>query len=170
MSIQRPQLSLGIKISQALVLGMGWVAGLRIDLPAIAQSPTTIFENATLSPSFTPDPTMVRGISGGDVSASQVTGKAETATGPCNGFVDAPPDHTIVLTQYFNYLSLQVQSTDDTTLVIRGPGGTWCNDDYSGKNPGIAGKWLSGTYEIWVGSYQKNKYFPYVMRITELQP
>ncbi|HEY9639666.1 MAG TPA: hypothetical protein V6C57_04240 [Coleofasciculaceae cyanobacterium] len=169
MSIQLPKLSLGIKISQALVLGIGLVTGLLVDLPAIAQNPTTIFENPTLSPNFTPDPTMVRGISGGDVPASQITGKAETATGPCNGFVDTAPDHTIVLTQYFNYLSLQVQSTDDTTLVIRGPGGTWCNDDYSGKNPGIAGKWLSGTYQIWVGSYQKDKYFPYVMRITELQ-
>jgi hypothetical protein len=169
MSIELSELSLGIKISQVLALGVGLMTGLLVDLPAIAQNPATIFENPTLSPSFTPDPTMVRGISGGEVSASQITGKAETATGPCNGFVDTPPDHTIVLTQYFNYLSLQVQSTDDTTLVIRGPGGTWCNDDYSGKNPGIAGKWLSGTYQIWVGSYQKDKYFPYVMRITELQ-
>ncbi|HEY9629865.1 MAG TPA: hypothetical protein V6C84_21385 [Coleofasciculaceae cyanobacterium] len=165
--MQLPGLNSGIRIFQA-ALGASFLTGLSIVLPAIAQEPT-IFENVTLSPSFTPDPTTVRGISGGEMTANQVAERADTATGPCNGFVDAQPDHTIVLTEYFNYLSLQVQSPEDTTLVIRGPGGVWCNDDYSGKNPGITGKWLSGTYQVWIGSYQSNRYSPYVMRITELQ-
>jgi hypothetical protein len=158
---------LGIKISSAI--GLGLIASLLGNQPAIAQNPTNIFENVTLSPNFTPDPTTLRGISGGEVPAGQVTSRSDSATGPCNGFVDAQPDHTLVLTQYFNYLSLQVQATEDTTLIIRGPGGTWCNDDYSGKNPGIAGQWLSGTYQIWIGSYQQNTYHPYVIRITELR-
>jgi hypothetical protein len=51
--------------------------------------------------------------------------------------------------------------------VVRGPGGTWCNDDYTNMNPGIAGQWLSGTYQIWVGSYQEDQYYPYVIRISE---
>lgn len=140
-------------------------------MPAALQAvPATIFEDVTLSPSFTPDPTTIRGISGGSLDAKQVAGRDETATGLCKGFVDEKPDHTIQLTQFFNYLDLQVQSTDDTTLIIRGPGGTWCNDDYGGsKNPGIAGQWLSGTYEIWVGSYTKDAYHPYVIRITEVR-
>ncbi len=132
--------------------------------------PLTIFENVTLSPNFTPDPTTLRGISGGDRAANQITGRPNTATGPCNGFVDAQPDHTIVLTQFFSRLSLQVQSTEDTTIVVRGPGGTWCNDDASGKNPGIAGQWLSGTYQVWVGSFAQNTYSPYVIRISEINP
>jgi hypothetical protein len=135
----------------------------------IEQSATTIFENVTLSPAFSPDPAVVRGISGGAVAASDLTGKGETSTGPCTGFIDQQPDHKMVLTSYFNFLNLQVQSSDDTTLVIRGPGGTWCNNDYSGKNPGIAGQWLSGTYEIWVGSPSTNVYLPYVIRMTEQQ-
>jgi hypothetical protein len=126
-----------------------------------------IFEDITLSPNFSPDPTTIRGISGGPLAASDVTGRTETATGPCSGFIDEQPDHTMVLTQFFNYLSLQVQSPEDTTLVIRGPGGSWCNDDYESRNPGIAGQWLSGTYEIWVGSYEQDSYSPYVIRITE---
>lgn len=151
-----------------LVLGM-WLA---CSAGSIAKAQTTssgtmIFENVTLSPNFAPDPTTVRGISGGARAASDLAGRAETATGACNGFVDQQPDHTMVLTQYFDYLSLQVQSPDDTTLIIKGPGGTWCNDDYTGKDPGIAGKWLSGTYQIWVGSYAPDKYSPYVIRITE---
>lgn len=127
----------------------------------------TIFEDVTLSPSFAPDPTTVRGISGGATAANELVGRVETTTGPCNGFVDAAPDHTIVLTEFFGYLSLQVQSPEDTTLIVRGPGGTWCNDDFSGPNPGIAGQWLSGTYEIWVGSYAQDTYHPYVIRLTE---
>lgn len=139
-----------------------------------AQTPTfssgsTIFENVTLSPSFAPDPTTVRGISGGSIAASELAERTDTATGTCNGFIDQQPDHTMVLTEYFNYLSLQVQSPDDTTLVIRGPGGTWCNDDYTGQNPGIAGQWLSGTYQIWIGSYAADAYSPYVIRITGTQ-
>jgi hypothetical protein len=85
------------------------------------------------------------------------------------GFVDEQPDHTIELTAFFNYLSLVVESPQDTTIVISGPGGTWCNDDFQGKNPGIAGQWLAGTYRVWVGSYDKNKYHPYVIKISEVQ-
>lgn len=134
------------------------------------QSPSprlSIFEDVTLSPNFSPDPTTVRGISGGEQAASEISGRADTSTGACTGFIDEDPDHTIVLTDFFDYLSLQVQSPEDTTLVVRGPGGSWCNDDYQGKNPGIAGQWLSGTYEVWIGSYQQGNYHPYVMRITE---
>jgi hypothetical protein len=135
-----------------------------------APSPSVgIFEDITLSPNFSPDPATVRGISGGPLPASDVAGRAETATGRCLGYVDEQPDHTMQLTSFFNYLSLQIQSPEDTTLVVRGPGGSWCNDDYEDTNPGIAGQWLSGTYEIWVGSYEQNSYHPYVIRITATQ-
>jgi hypothetical protein len=139
---------------------------------AIAQSANpaqarTIFENVTLTPSFTN--TTLHGISGGGNLSSDLIGRTETATGACTGFIDEQPDHTMQLTQPFNFLSLQVQSNADTTLVIRGPGGTWCNDDYTDKNPGIAGQWLSGVYQIWIGSYAENVYNPYVIRVTEQQ-
>lgn len=134
--------------------------------PVIRSAGVPIFENLTLTPNFTPDPSTVRGISGGEVPASDITGRADTATGPCNGFVDAEPDHTFTLTSFFEYLSLQIESTEDTTLVIRGPGGNWCNDDYLTNNPGIAGEWLSGTYEIWIGSYEEGTYHPYVIRVS----
>lgn len=137
--------------------------------PAAAQTAKqfSIFENITLSPNFSPNPATVRGISGGSRPAAEIAGRADTATGPCVGFVDEQPDHTMQLTQFFNYLSLQVQSPEDTTLVIRGPGGSWCNDDYENANPGIAGQWLSGTYQIWIGSYERDRYTPYVIRITD---
>ncbi len=126
----------------------------------------TIFENVTLTPAF-PEPEILRGISGGTEAASDLSGRSDTATGPCSGFIDQQPDHRVLLTQYFAFLSIQVQSSDDTMLMVRGPGGTWCNDDYSGKNPGIVGQWLSGTYDIWVGSPSENAYHPYIIRLSE---
>ncbi|WP_199333653.1 hypothetical protein [Oculatella sp. FACHB-28] len=144
-----------------------------MDVPVYAQqiqSPViSIFENVTLSPDFSPDPTTIRGISGGPLTASNIAGRTETATGPCAGFVDEQPDHTIQLTEFFSYLSIQVESPEDTTLVVRGPGGSWCNDDYQSNNPGIAGQWLSGDYEVWVGSYNRDSYHPYVIRISDSQ-
>jgi hypothetical protein len=86
------------------------------------------------------------------------------------GYVDQQPDHTIVLTEFFDYLRLEVQSPENTTLVVRGPGGVWCNDTYNGQNPGIAGQWFSGTYQVWVGSGTPDTYHPYVIRISQARP
>ncbi len=125
-----------------------------------------IFGNITLSPRFSPDPYIIRGASGGSIPAAIIAQRETTPNGPCVGLVDEEPDHRIVLTAFFNYLSLQVQSAQDTTIVVKGPGGSWCNDDLDGKSPGIAGQWLKGTYEVWVGSYESGKYYPYIIKIT----
>lgn len=169
MRLQGWNLDIGLSMAMAIAGLSTWG-----EPPALAQlaqsSPVhTIFEDVTLSPNFTPDPTTVRGISGGPQLASTVAERAETATGPCTGYVDVEPDHTMVLTEFFDYLSLQVQSPEDTTLVVRGPGGSWCNDDYTGRNPGIAGQWFSGTYQIWIGSYDSDTYHPYVIRISTMR-
>lgn len=130
---------------------------------------TTIFENVVLSPSAMANPTTIRGISGGPLTASRVAGRTDTATGICTGFVDRQPDHRIELTEFFDYLSLQVESPEDTVLVVRGPGGSWCNDDVLGFNPGLAGEWFSGVYDVWVGSYNEETYHPYIIRLTDIQ-
>lgn len=142
-------------------------AGL-LSVSQVQAQKAAIFENLTLSPKFSPDPTIIRGISGGLVPAKTIAGRADTSTGPCVGFMDENPDHTLVLNAFFNYLSVVVEAPEDTTMVISGPGGTWCNDDYVGKNPGIGGQWLPGTYKIWIGSYDKSKYIPYIIKITEV--
>ena len=130
---------------------------------------TPMFENITLSPKFSPNPILIRGLSGGPALAKDTAGREETQTGNCMGYVDQQPDHTLILTTFFNYLKLQVQSSEDTVLVIRGPGGSWCSDDSKDINPSIEGQWLSGKYEIWVGSYKPNTYHPYIIQITDQQ-
>lgn len=134
-----------------------------------AQEAPAIFGDVTLNHPFSPDPMNVRGMSGGSVSGSEVAGRTETFTGPCTGFVDEAPDHNLELTSKFDYLKLQVQSPEDVTIIVQGPGGTWCNDDLDGKNPGISGEWLPGNYQIWVGSYNKSQYYPYTLQITEVK-
>lgn len=131
------------------------------------QSPPPIFGDMTIGSKFSPDPFSARGMSGGSIPGAQIAGRTDTPTGLCTGFFDEKPDHILNLTNKFDYLQLKVQSPRDTTLVIRGPGGSWCNDDFDGKDPGIVGEWLQGTYQIWIGSYAKDTYFPYTITITE---
>ena len=128
-----------------------------------------IFEDVVLTPSAMANPTTLRGISGGPLTASRVAGRTDTVTGICTGFVDRNPDHRIELTEFFDYLSLQVESPEDTVLVVRGPGGSWCNDDVAGFNPGLTGEWFSGVYDVWVGSYNEQTYHPYVIRLSDSQ-
>ncbi|MDX2097947.1 MAG: hypothetical protein SFW36_09235 [Leptolyngbyaceae cyanobacterium bins.59] len=137
-----------------------------------AQQPPSVSESVTVTigSRFSPDPVELRGLSGGTVPASEVAERRETTNGLCEGFVNEKPNHTLVLTDFFDYLSLQIQSPEDTTLIIRGPGGSWCNDDYKGKNPGIAGQWLAGTYQVWIGSHGRTRYHPYIIRISGKRP
>jgi hypothetical protein len=135
-------------------------------LSTLAQSPPNL-ENITLGPRFSPNPLELRGNAGGSTPIKEVVKRADTPTGSCTGFGNAKPNHTVVLTEFFNALNLQAESAEDTAIAIQGPGGVWCNDDFVGKNPGVSGQWLPGTYRIWVSSYDKTERPAYVLRITE---
>jgi hypothetical protein len=132
---------------------------------ANAQPASQIFGDVTIQHPFSPDPLTVRGMSGGSIPGSQIAGTETTPTGPCKGFMDEAPDHTLKLVSKFEYLKLVVNSPADTTMIIKGPGGTWCNDDFDDKNPGVVGEWLRGTYQIWIGSYKENDSLPYTLKI-----
>jgi hypothetical protein len=134
-----------------------------------AQEVPPIFGDVVIGKKFAPDPITVRGMSGGEIPGKQITNAPDTPTGACAGYYDEKPDHTIELKNRFEYLRLRVESPADTTLIVKGPGGTWCNDDLDGKNPGIVGEWLPGTYNVWIGSYKQNSYIPYTLKITEVK-
>lgn len=136
------------------------------DLPNA--SDVFLFQDLILSAAFTPDPQYLRGIAGGMEAAATQAGIDRTPTGPCVGQINTLPNHRIYLQDFFESLRLRVISEGDTTIVIRGPGGTWCNDDYDGRNAGIAGQWLAGTYEIWVGSYDSGTFSPYELEFSEV--
>lgn len=134
--------------------------------PAQAQSAQNL-DVITLGSRFSPNPLEVKGIAGGDTPVKAIVSLTKTPTGECTGYASTKPNHTVELTDFFESLSLVVQSADDTALTIQGPGGIWCNDDYQGKNPGVTGQWLPGTYKIWVSSYAKNRTPTYTLRLTE---
>lgn len=138
-------------------------------LPRSGDSLMTLFSKVTLTPGFDPDPFELSGISGGTVAASTIADRLETETGICWGYVSETPDYELVLTEDFSYLNLQVFGPEDTMLLVRGPGGTWCSDDVYGWNPSIAGQWLEGTYQVWVGSAQQDHYIPYDLSLSEVR-
>lgn len=137
--------------------------------PAFAQVANNppMFSNLRLSPRFIPDPTRLRGLTGGGLTAERLAGRFQTETGSCLGFVSEKPDHNLELTRFFDYLNLQVFSAADAVMLIKGPGGTWCSDSQSPAGPSVAGQWLPGRYEIWVGSADPQIYAPYTLEITE---
>ncbi|MCB9630809.1 MAG: peptidase S1 [Sandaracinus sp.] len=120
------------------------------------------FGAVTLAPGFVPDPSVHNGTSGGSVSASSVNPS-------CTGYVSARPDHLFNASGAFANLRILVNSSADTTLVVRRPDGTFvCNDDSDGTNPMVAGNFPPGQYRIWVGSYQQGTNSPYKIGFTEL--
>jgi hypothetical protein len=143
--------------------GLVAIAAIAATLNVLAYIAQSQPANVTLSPQFSP--IELRGTTGGSTPVSEITGQAATPTGPCTGFANSTPSHTILLKGFTESLRILVESSEDTALAIRGPGGVWCNDDFVGKNPGVTGQWLAGKYEIWVSSYAKNRNAPYVLRI-----
>jgi hypothetical protein len=140
-----------------------------LGMSAPAQAENSTFAPAIISPKFTPDPIQLEGVAGGNQTAKDVAGTAETPTGACLGFVNDQPNHILELKSFFKYLSIVADGSADTTIVIKGPGGTWCNDDYQGKNAGVSGQWLPGRYEVWVGGYTKDRSATYKLKISETQ-
>jgi hypothetical protein len=159
-------LTQGIRLSSMII--PLWIAGL-IHTVVRAQEVQPIFGKITIDHKFSPDPLVYQGISGGDTPGNQVVKKGNTHTGACTGFMDESPNYTLTLLNKFDYLKLIAESTSDTTMIVVGPGGTWCNDDLDGKNPGIVGEWLPGIYNVWIGSYIKGQYLPYKLKITEVK-
>jgi len=102
-----------------------------------------------------------------DVSAAQYGNE-------CNGYASSAPDYqlnwsgdTASLQLYF----VAANMTDDATLVINKPDGTWlCNDDSPASlNPGVTiNNPDAGRYDIWVGSYSQGELISGELNITEL--
>ncbi len=160
----------GLKAAATLA-GLGVASALLSPSVGIAQVVTNrpMFTNVNLSPRFAPDPTFLRGISGGEMSIQAVAGRFETETGPCLGFVSERPDHKIKLESFFDYLNVEVLSEQDTVMLVKGPGGTWCSDNRTADGSSIAGQWLPGRYEVWIGTIEPDQYVPYSLKLTEVQ-
>lgn len=122
--------------------------------------------NITIDKQLAANPLTVKGMSGGTITAKEITNIENTATGYCDGFVDRQPNHILKLNSFFDSLKVEVASQADTTIIIQGPGGVWCNDDSDSANPIIEGQWQPGIYRVWIGSYRANSSNNYQIKIT----
>ena len=111
-------------------------------------------------------PITIEGISEGAIAATEITQTENTATGYCDGYARRQPNHFLELTNFWEFLRLEVESQADTTILVKGPGGVWCNDDAGTANPMIEGQWQPGLYRVWIGSYQANSNNNYQLKIT----
>ena len=142
------------------------IASLSVTSNTLAQE---IVKDITLYDQINPNPMMIDGISEGSLEAIEVVNTTETSTGICSGLVEQQPDHILVLNSFFEFLKIEVQSSTDTTILVQGPGGVWCNDDYNDDDPALEGQWQAGKYKIWVGSYEATPN-NYQIRITGENP
>lgn len=120
--------------------------------PAVAQDTSAAPNYGTLNLSygFSPDPRVVTVVSGGVVDASGINSS-------CAGYISRAPDVRLNYDAGSLPLIISAASSDDTTLVVNAPNGSWyCDDDggVNGLNPAVFfSNPQSGRYEIWVGSY-----------------
>ena len=97
-----------------------------------------------LGAGFTPDPQTGHGQTGGSTQASRF--------GPqCAGMIHDTPDHTLKVTSALD-LRFSVDSTTDSTLVVVGPAGVFCDDDGGDQlDARIEARLTPGDYAVYVG-------------------
>jgi hypothetical protein len=100
-----------------------------------------------IAPRFAPDPQLYSGVAGGDTPVQDLAGGR--ANGKCQGFARFSRSHSLTVQRNFGFLSLQVSSDRNLSLLVKGPDGNYCRH---GKSPELSGAWVSGKYEIWVGT------------------
>jgi hypothetical protein len=137
--------------------------------PAYAQNLSTgangTYGQIRLSSGFQPDPHNVTLNAGGAIDASGVDDG-------CTGYVDRRPSFTLRFTAGELPLYIGAVSDADTTIVVRGPDGSWnCDDDSGGAlNPVVSWETpRSGRYQIWVGRFgAQDETAPAVLHISEV--
>ncbi|MEH2071378.1 MAG: hypothetical protein V7K47_25045 [Nostoc sp.] len=150
----------------------GWLLAIITTLtatPVIAQ--TANFGTLTLSKNFEPAQGRVEGFTGGSYSLSAISNRDRDQRA-CIGFAAPTPDHIMVLQKDFSQLTIQIDSNNnDTTLLIQGPDKTTirCGDDTGkSKDASISDRnWKSGTYRIWVGTFNPGMKRDYTLTVEQ---
>jgi hypothetical protein len=139
--------------------------------PVIAETAAN-FATIQLVPGFNPGEGIVSGYTGGSYSLSAISNRDRNQKA-CIGYADQTPDHILVLEKDFSRLKILVNSngTQDTTLLIQGPEETTirCGDD-TGKSKDASIddlKWKSGSYRIWVGTFNRGVNSNYTLTIQQ---
>ncbi|MEH2416254.1 hypothetical protein [Nostoc sp.] len=150
----------------------GWLLAILTAItvsPAIAEPAN--FGTLNLSKNFDPAQGIVHGFTSGSYSLSAISNRDRDQKA-CIGFADPNPDHIMVLEKDFSELTIQVDSNNnDTTLLIQGPDKTTirCGDDTGkSKDASVSDRnWKSGTYQIWVGTFNSGVKHDYTLTVEQ---
>jgi hypothetical protein len=125
-------------------------------------------QNAAQTMTLSAGQAQAQGTTAGSYSLNQLAAR-DRRRRLCLGYGDRQPSHTLVLTEAAPRLRVAVTSSGDTTLLIQGPDGIDCNDNYQG-NPDalVTGQnWPEGTYRIWVGAFEEGDQLNYELRVFD---
>ena len=151
MQINGEETEAGAELFVAALSRLGDTGALAADVNTSDFPAEALYDNVSLVTGFTPDPYLVSIVAGGDSAASDELGAA------CAGNVTSKqPDVVLNYTAGSEFgLYLYAEAAEDTTLILLGPDGWYCDDDSHGDlNPGVSlERPLSGDYLIWVGTF-----------------
>ena len=134
-----------------------WLFALVFLMSGLASAQTVM----TLAPGFHPQ--SLTGVAGGPQNASTHTAVDGQS---CPGWIAHTANHQINLVGPIE-LTIEVESSIDTTLALWGPDGWRCNDDIDGYNPAIRDTLGIGSYSIFVGAYNEGQSAPYSLLLGE---
>ena len=111
------------------------------------------------------------GFSEQSIAGNLATAKPAVEFGErCTGFVGEEPVFTFTIPDALP-MRISAVADVDTSLVIEGPEGPHCNDDYKDQNPSIAQVWPAGEYRLWLGSYEaQSEPFFYEVNFEHFDP
>jgi hypothetical protein len=99
-------------------------------------------------------------LAGAPPNTAPIAGRAGGPTnarefgGGCVGYIAQRPTAILHVTAPVAGLSIDVSSSEDTTLVVRHPDGSYsCNDDANGRNPQVQSALAAGDHQVFVGAY-----------------
>ena len=135
---------------------------------------------------FIPDPRVLRGVAGGDISA-------ELLGGQCHGRVAAQPGHVLTLRDDFDFAQLYVRrghqpadpeildgppapgtpgseaDLSDISLVVLTPDGRFLCDSRRDVPSVSADQLVAGEYRVWVGYEREGVQVPYRLGVSEIR-
>lgn len=160
-----------IRISFSLllfvILSVGVHAQKKGAAPTMDYSLNPTYGEVTLDNSFGAEPHQQTITSGGEINSSYQAG--------CTGYVSQGPDYRLHWNGTTTQLAIfftPTTDTEDATILVNTPDGTWiCNDDMEEGNINplaLIENPSSGQYDIWVGSYEVDKYIEGTLFIADL--
>lgn len=112
----------------------------------------------------------IQGVTGGSLSFLELAAR-DRRRKLCLGYGRRNPDYILELTARQPHLRIAVESNGgDTTLLIQGPRGIDCNDNYRREHQDAAvttENAPAGTYRIWVGAFNQGEQLNYILRVFD---